>query len=310
MNPKLSIIIPVYNVEQYLPRCIDSILEQSFADFEAIVINDGSTDMCRLIIDEYANQDSRIKVIHQENMGVSAARNSGLRVARGKYIGFVDADDWIDPNMYKILISNMEKENCQIASCTWMDNYDHRNQKKYDSKLHSQVMSGMDYMKHLFDMPPTISGSVCLKLFYREHIKYRFDKKYFICEDNLFVAQYCQGVQKAVYINQPLYHVFNRSNSATRHTPGIVALGLGARKEIIKIAENISKDCGQLAEKVFLDQCIVFYNRYSDSGKIYKTYAETQFREYMKHSFFSVISNRTILWKQRIKYVIMFFRKW
>ena len=310
MNPKLSIIIPVYNVEQYLPRCIDSILEQSFADFEAIVINDGSTDMCRVIIDEYANQDSRIKVIHQENMGVSAARNSGLRVATGKYIGFVDADDWIDSNMYKILINKIESENCDIASCALMENYENDDEKIYDSRLHSQVMSGVDYMKHLFDMPPTVFGAVWSKLFLRTHIEHLFNEKYTICEDNLFLAQYCSRVQKAVFINQPLYHMFHRFNSATRCVPGIVSLGLEARKEIIEIAKNVNEECGLFAEKVFLDQCMACFNRQGNIGEEFKKLAKTQFHEYMKHSFLSVIRNRSISWKQRIIYVIIYFMKW
>ena len=310
MNPKLSIIIPVYNVEEYLSRCIDSILTQSFDDFEAIIIDDGSTDKCGAIIDEYAINDCRIKVIHQKNMGVSAARNSGLKIARGKYIGFVDADDWIESDMYKILIKIIESENCEIASCGLMENYDSDYEKIYDSRLHSQVMSGVDYMKHLFDMPPTIFGAVWSKLFLRTHIEHLFDEKYTICEDNLFLAQYCSHVQKAVFINKPLYHMFHRFNSATRSIPGITTLGLEARKEIIEISKNVSEECGLLAEKVFLDQCMAFCNRESNIGEDYKKYAKTQFHEYMKHSFYSVIRNRTISWKQRIIYVIIYCMEW
>ncbi|MDR2409141.1 MAG: glycosyltransferase, partial [Bacteroidales bacterium] len=92
----LSIIVPVYKVEPYLRRCIDSILAQTFTDFECILIDDGSPDGCPAICDEYAEKDKRIMVIHQENEGVSAARNAGLDIAKGEWIGFVDSDDWCD----------------------------------------------------------------------------------------------------------------------------------------------------------------------------------------------------------------------
>ena len=91
--PELSIIVPVYKVEPYLPKCIDSILAQTFSDFELILIDDGSPDRCGEICDEYAARDDRVVVIHRENRGVSAARNAGLDAARGEYIGFVDSDD-------------------------------------------------------------------------------------------------------------------------------------------------------------------------------------------------------------------------
>lgn len=94
--PKISIIVPVYNVEKYLRKCIDSILNQTFKDFELILIDDGSTDESGKICDEYNLKDNRIKVIHKENGGLSSARNAGLDIAQGEYIGFVDSDDWIE----------------------------------------------------------------------------------------------------------------------------------------------------------------------------------------------------------------------
>ena len=100
MKPLISIIVPIYNVEKYLSRCINSVLSQTFPDFELLLIDDGSTDKSGYICDGYAQKDSRIKVFHIENGGVSAARNYGLDNARGEWITFVDADDWIDKDMY------------------------------------------------------------------------------------------------------------------------------------------------------------------------------------------------------------------
>lgn len=122
---KVSIIVPVYNAEKYLDRTIANILEQIFSDFELILIDDGSKDTSGEICDKWGKKDSRIKVIHQDNTGVGGARNAGLAVAQGEYIGFVDNDDLIHPQMYEILISIAEKENADIVMSTERIAYDY-----------------------------------------------------------------------------------------------------------------------------------------------------------------------------------------
>lgn len=107
--PTISVIVPVYNVEPYLRQCVDSILGQTFRDFELILVDDGSPDGCPAICDEYAKMDSRVKVIHKENGGLSSARNAGLDVAKGKYIAFVDSDDWIHPEMSETMQNRMQQ---------------------------------------------------------------------------------------------------------------------------------------------------------------------------------------------------------
>lgn len=100
---EISIIVPVYNAEKYLDRCVESILGQTFSDFELILVDDGSPDNSGKLCDKWAKKDHRIKVVHQANKGAGAARNAGLRIAEGRYIGFVDSDNWIEVNMYQIL---------------------------------------------------------------------------------------------------------------------------------------------------------------------------------------------------------------
>ena len=117
MNIALSVIVPIYNVEQYLINCIDSIIAQNFENFEVILVDDGSPDNCGKICDEYAKKDKRIKVVHKENGGLSDARNAGLKIARGKYISFIDSDDTIEEGMYENLYSLCENENADIAVC-------------------------------------------------------------------------------------------------------------------------------------------------------------------------------------------------
>lgn len=117
MSILLSIIVPVYNVGSFLPKCINSIISQTFTDFELILVDDGSTDNSVEICDAAAKKDSRVRVIHKENGGVVSARKAGLSVAVGKYAGYVDGDDWIDEHMYEHMVNAMEKYNCDMVMC-------------------------------------------------------------------------------------------------------------------------------------------------------------------------------------------------
>lgn len=122
-SPEISIIIPVYNSEKYLRACLDSVLDQTFTDFELILVDDGSPDRCGGICDEYADKDERVRVCHIENSGSSAARNYGIDRARGKYLGFIDSDDYIDKDMYRVLYDNLKKEDADLSMCGLYDVY-------------------------------------------------------------------------------------------------------------------------------------------------------------------------------------------
>ena len=114
-SPCVSVIVPVYKVAAYLPRCVDSILAQTWRNLEIILVDDGSPDECGSICDVYAEKDPRIRVIHKENGGLSSARNAGLDTASGEYIGFVDSDDWIEPEMYARMLALMEKYDAKMV---------------------------------------------------------------------------------------------------------------------------------------------------------------------------------------------------
>ncbi len=122
-TPLVSIVLPVYGSEAFLPACLDSILSQTFRDFELILVDDGSPDRCGEICDEYAKKDARIRVFHTENGGSSAARNYGIDRARGQYLGFIDSDDRIEPDMYQLLYDNLIKEDADLSMCGLADIY-------------------------------------------------------------------------------------------------------------------------------------------------------------------------------------------
>ena len=136
-TPSLSIIMPVYNVERYLREAVDSVIAQTFTDWELILIDDGSPDNCPAICDSYAAADPRIRVIHQANGGLSAARNSGLEISEGRVIGFVDSDDRIDSRMYEKMIAAMTKHNADMVLCGYC--FEWRNRTKLNSRCHAPL---------------------------------------------------------------------------------------------------------------------------------------------------------------------------
>lgn len=143
----ISVIVPVYKVERYIHQCIVSILNQTYQDLEILLIDDGSPDKCGEICKEYAKKDSRIKVFHTENHGLSAARNVGLQIAKGEYIGFVDSDDWIEPDMFEILLRRLEETGADISVCEiWREDVEERHPGK---SVRNAVYTGTDAIKSL-----------------------------------------------------------------------------------------------------------------------------------------------------------------
>src|SRR5690554_2285343 len=153
-NELISIIVPVYNVEQYIEKCMVSILSQTYRNIEIILIDDGSTDNSGNLCDTYSAIDPRVKVIHKKNGGISSARNSGLEVAMGEYIGFVDPDDWIETNMYESMYSNIKRNNSEICICNYIiDGSDYS--RKTELPFNLNVLNKQEILE--FIIPPLIS---------------------------------------------------------------------------------------------------------------------------------------------------------
>ena len=158
---KISIIVPVYNAELYLQRCLDSILSQSFTDFEAILVDDGSSDKSGGICDEYAQRDSRIRVFHKENGGVASARQMGMDEAKGEYVIHTDPDDWVEPKMIEMLYNEAKAKEADVVIC---DFYINRPQKVYRVK---QKPTNLDHLVVLSELFQQLHGSCCNKLIKR-----------------------------------------------------------------------------------------------------------------------------------------------
>jgi len=218
--PKISIIIPVYNVESHLKKCIDSILSQTFTDFECILIDDGSTDSCPVICDEYVAKDSRIIVIHQKNAGVSRARNAGLSLAKGEWIGFVDSDDWCDIGMYESLLTNAEKYGADISICGYRIFREGKCKATYPTKTHPMlIMDSNSALKKLclnkYLSAHSWNKLIRKQLFSCEDEVLRYDEMIQFYEDRLLLFCLFKRATKIVYFPQAYYNYYMHSKSVT-----------------------------------------------------------------------------------------------
>ena len=160
-NELISIIVPIYNIEKHIVRCLDSILAQTYHNIEVILIDDGSTDNSGKICDQYSSADTRINVFHKQNGGLVSARNLGLESARGDYIGFVDSDDWIEPNMYERMYNNLKNNNSEICICNYIiDTIYHSINIKLPFEF--DVLNKQDVLHHI--LPSLISSEYLEKI--------------------------------------------------------------------------------------------------------------------------------------------------
>lgn len=212
-NPKISVIVPVYNVEEYLERCVDSVLAQTFSDMEIILVDDGSPDDCGKICDNYAEKDSRVRVIHKENGGLSDARNAGVEAANGEYVCFADSDDFIEPHLLYRLYGLIEKYQADIAVGGIYNCYGNHKAPQCEKILEFSC-NGEEALRKMLE-GVEIPGSSCCKLILRELAKKRkflIGKTY---EDAFYMPELLLDAKKIAVTTEPLYNYWHRSNSIT-----------------------------------------------------------------------------------------------
>ena len=208
---KISVIVPVYNVEKYIAKCLDSILAQTYENIEILCVNDGATDNSGKILDEYAARDSRVKVFHKENGGVSSARNLALENATGDYIAFVDSDDYIAPDMYESLLSALKENDADIAECSIAYAEEDGNIKYGDSKKYA--LDDQKAMLEAFFLKK-IAVVIWNKLFKSKVLEgLTFDANYKIGEDSLFLYNALKNARSIVGIEKVGYYYLQRTTS-------------------------------------------------------------------------------------------------
>lgn len=215
MKAVVSVLVPVHNVESYLPQCLDSIIGQTYPNLQIILIDDGSTDRSWKIMQIYASKDSRIEVYRQENQGVSSTRNKLLEKVKGDYILFVDADDWIELNMMEYLVSKLEESQSDMVTCDMVIN-DEPVSDVYIQKIYSREKAIERFLYH-----QEFRGSLCTKLFkYSSISDCYFDSNISLGEDALFCWHVLQNTTSVLFTQRQLYHYRMNDDSICHSTFG------------------------------------------------------------------------------------------
>lgn len=212
MNPLISVIVPIYNVEKYLARCVDSIVNQTYKNLEIILVDDGSPDLCPQMCDDYVEKDSRIKVVHKKNGGLSDARNAGMAVSTGEYISFIDSDDYVSDDFFECLLDVMNKENSDIAECSVVKFYEDNRFDELSDDLSVKTYDTQDAMSALIAENP-FHQHVWNKLYKTELVKdipYAVGK---LNEDEFWTYQVFGRANKVSKLNKTMYYYFQRNSS-------------------------------------------------------------------------------------------------
>lgn len=267
----ISIIVPVYNMEQYLERCMNSIWQQTYTKLEIILVDDGSTDKSPQMCDEYARQDNRIKVVHKQNGGLSDARNAGLAIAGGAYIGYVDSDDWIEPDMYERMYQACTEHDAQVAICRYAQVYkDHTIQggtgkvTVFDKEelLRNYIGDCDDYV---------IYNSVWSKLYAREIVEGVQFPTGRNSEDIMYTTKAFCKADRGVYIDKCLYHyVLDRDGSIMNVKRGERMFRDELpfwREQIAYIREQVSSQMGDFAAYHYYRRLLFYYLDWAKEAK-------------------------------------------
>ncbi|MGN0301582.1 MAG: glycosyltransferase [Anaerotardibacter sp.] len=265
MQELLSIIIPVYNAEKYLQSCVDSLIASTYKNIEIILIDDGSRDSSGTICDSFAKKDSRVRVIHKSNGGCASARNEGIEASKGTIITFVDADDIVDPDIYEILISNLNQTNSCISACGILFEHDLDNIQtvKHDCTPETLVYATQsEIFESATREKDSIEGYVWNKVYRREVVgKHRFRSDVAIIDDAIWSWETLKDAKRVCYCSLPLYHyvmiptsIVHSSNIEKRLT------ALKGKNEIVQDAKKISKACyeGQCIQYIqHCESCLI-----------------------------------------------------
>lgn len=299
-NPLISIIVPIYNVEKYLNKCIDSIINQEYKNLEIILVDDGSPDNCGRICDEYKGKDSRIKVIHKKNGGLSSARNAGLDIATGDYIGFVDSDDYIEPSMYSKLLQAMTEEKCPLAICgtTYVFEDGKRIEKTPAGNVlvmnFEEALTEMNQYRY-FDMGAW-SKLYSAKLF--TGIRFPVGR---LSEDFFIMFRIFDKAQKAVFVSDPVYNYVQRKNSISRGKK-INRDFEYAAKEQMEFLDVHYPSMRVLGHTAYASAVLTVYDFYIKNGVRCPSKVRQHFKEVVKSNYKYIKQANFISFEKRVQF--------
>lgn len=303
MNPTISIIVPVYNQEKYLSRCLDSILAQTFTDFEVLCVNDHSTDSTSEILQEYSEKDSRIVALENPGKGVSDARNYGIDNAKGEYIGFVDSDDFIQPQMYEFLFRAIKENQTVMSVCSYAQTTVFE-EKSFDYCCREVQVSEFAGDLHSWGKDEMVMSGAWSKLieasFLKKHAKF---EKFRIGEDTVFCAELWSNADKVFLVDLPLYGYFTNLQSVTKTTDE------SRFADLIKTryrAYEIYNGNDRQSANYFLVKCFLLLVR-CKAEDLLKNEENIKIRkEYFKKSFIPFLKLKSVSFKEKLFYIIKY----
>ena len=306
-NPLISVVVPVYNVEEFLDDCVQSIVNQTYKNLEIILVDDGSTDHCPEICDKWLERDSRIKVIHKENGGLSSARNTGIEQSTGDYLGFVDSDDYICPQMYEHLLTVLEKSALKIVSCTYKVVLN-----SYETEL-LEAVSIAEELNFKEALDSVFYGELDVAVWSKLYAREIFDSIRFPVgetnEDACVIIPTLNLSGGIVCIREKLYCYRDRANSIThsywKTDAGIVYKHLQEMKEQLENIgfDNLSSFCVHLGRSAYSTALYLDKNY----GRITEKAKENQ-RKYiaiMRKHWWQVVISKYITLKNKILYIMV-----
>ncbi len=262
-NRLISVIVPVYNIEEYIDKCISSIIKQTYVNLEIILVDDGSTDNSGNICDAYASRDERIVVIHKQNGGLSDARNKGLDVAKGEVISFIDGDDWIHPQMYEILMHMMNSKEADMAVCGFSRDENEVLDRQYDvNNIDEKIVSGIEALIGNFGISPAAWNKLYKKIVF-EKIRYPLNRLH---EDEYIFHEILHKSERIVVTDLPLYYYAERGSSIMSNmSPKRISDALEAYESRISFARSVGWDeAVHFAIMQYCDYCINLYKEIED----------------------------------------------
>ena len=304
--PTISVIVPIYKVEEYLARCVDSILAQTFTDYELFLVDDGSPDNCGAMCDEYAKKDPRITVIHKQNGGLSDARNAALEVASGEYIAFIDSDDWVAPNHLESMLAALKEHGADMAVCNFPKVHeDGRKEPMYHPANELTVREGDEVFETL-NQPAACNKLYKASIF--KTLRYPVGKLY---EDVFVYTAVLEQVKRLVYTGEDTYYYFLRQGSIMRtdYTPRFM--------DIVEACYLRAESLEKLGQPTLANEARMFV--YSQAGVAYahvdrKDAAAVarlcEVREMFEKCYPSLMADRTISKMQKLRIRLLKICPW
>jgi len=303
----ISIIVPIYNTANYLEKCIDSVLKQSYNNLEVILVNDGSTDNSIEICKKYHKIDNRISIIDKKNGGLASARNAGLDIAKGNYYGFIDSDDYIHPNMFEELINALTKYNADISMCgrTIV-----RNNKEHSlfTLNNPAVWSGKEAFSKLL-LWDNIDTSSCDKLFKKNLFKEKRFPFGMIGEDAYIIPEIISNANILVHIGKPMYYWFQRSDSISNSMPTIKSFSdlMKSYKKIAGYSRDKYPDLCARSDHYFLKPIFWMVLRcYGSRRKFIDNNAKIYIINEFKTNILKMLCNPFFSFIEKIKLVLIY----